>query len=237
VKDKLFRKSTYPEGFQFDSHVSQVFDDMVNRSVPYYQDILVNQVEIIKKYTGNKLAIVDLGCSTGSHLINIAMQLKDRNLTLTGIDNSSSMLDKAREKHGQYLGLQEVNWIESDLLQTDFPSADIFLCNFTLQFVKPVERRSLLSKIYHHLNPNGLLLLSEKIALPAEISLWEEFYFDYKRNNGYSELEISRKREALENVLIPWTDEQNRFEISKVGFYVENYFKWFNWSCYFCQKK
>jgi tRNA (cmo5U34)-methyltransferase len=101
----------------------------------------------------------------------------------------------------------------------------------TLQFIRPLNREKLVRDIANGLNENGCLILVEKVL--GEDSLFNrqfiKYYYDYKARVGYSELEIRQKREALENVLIPYKLLENRELLLRSGFrYVDTFFKWYN---------
>jgi tRNA (cmo5U34)-methyltransferase len=110
-------------------------------------------------------------------------------------------------------------------------NASVALMILTLQFIRPLNRERLMRDVHRGLNENGSLILVEKVL--GEDSLFNrqfiKYYYDFKRRNGYSELEIAQKREALENVLIPYKLLENRELLKSVGFrYVDVFFKWYN---------
>ena len=208
---------------------------MISRSVPLYADAQRLIPKLAEGLNHQTLKIVDLGCSTGTSLILLARSLSHANLELVGVDNSESMLEKCREK------LQALGMLESALLQHadiesfDFADASIILMNYTLQFFDLSLRPKILKQLATRLKPGGFLVLSEKVhhADPQTDELLTELYFDFKRRNGYSELEISRKRDALENVLVPLTVEENVNMLQAAGFKkVELMLKWFNFATF-----
>jgi len=178
-------------------------------------------------------SVYDLGCSTGTLLLKLAKSVdKNKGIALFGIDNSQAMLEKSRKTFRE--SPISCEFIEADLNHDlSIQNASVVVMNYTLQFVLPENRVLLLKNIYEGLLPGGSLVLIEKIksGIPALDRTFIEFHHQFKRDQGYSNLEISKKREALENVLIPWTVEENRNLIKKVGFpTVDLFFKWNNFA-------
>ena len=234
--DKLFEQNQVGSGeFAFDENVARVFDDMIIRSVPLYREVQQLIPRLANMLDHEIIKVVDLGCSTGTSLIQLSKNLFDRKMELVGVDNSDAMLDKCREKIGQHSVAHEVTLVESDIFDFAFEDTSIVLMNYTLQFVSVESRPQLLHRICQSIRPGGFLLLSEKFAhYDAEMDheLFE-FYVDYKRRNGYSELEIARKRDALENVLIPLSACDNEKLLTEAGFDdVELLLKWFNFGTF-----
>lgn len=234
--DRIFRQHKPETGaFKFDENVARVFDDMISRSIPLYADAQRLIPKLAKSLDHDPVKIVDLGCSTGTSLILLARSLQERNLQLIGVDNSACMLEKCQEKLQALDLLNSVDLVHSDIQSFDFSSASIVLMNYTLQFFDLQRRSGILKKIANRLAPGGMLIISEKVCHddPATDAMLIELYFDFKRRNGYSELEISRKRDALENVLVPQTVEQNVQMIQDSGFgQVELMLKWFNFATF-----
>lgn len=237
--DRLFSKIDPDSGtFAFDKNVAEVFDDMISRSVPLYADVQRSLPALAGLLDHDPIKVIDLGCSTGTSLIHLSAMLPQRNLQLVGIDNSQPMLDQCQQKLDS-LDLPHRIETHCDSVQSfKFADASVVLMNYTLQFVPESDRPELLRRICESIRPGGFLLISEKVAhdQPAMDSALVELYFEYKRRQGYSELEISRKRDALENVLIPLTTEQNMRLIRSAGFgQVEVLLKWFNFATFLCR--
>jgi tRNA (cmo5U34)-methyltransferase len=206
---------------------------MLARSVPMYQECQSLTVHWCAKFAQANTSVYDLGCSTGTLLLKLAQSIeKNKNISLFGIDNSQAMLEKSRKN------LKEspiaCNLIKADLNQNlSIQNASVVVMNYTLQFVLPEHRAPLLKNIRDGLVPGGSLVLIEKIksVVPDLDRTFIEFHHQFKREKGYSDLEISRKREALENVLIPWTVEENQALIKQAGFStVDLFFKWNNFA-------
>ena len=232
--DKIFRDFKPQAGdFKFDEKVACVFDDMVSRSVPLYADVQRLVPVLAGLLDHETLRVVDLGCSTGTSLIHLAQSLSKERLELIGVDNSASMLDKCEVKLKSLDLESKVELVNSSIEEFQFRDASAVLMNYTLQFV-PLERRpALLEKICASIRPGGFLLVSEKIAQSDEQlnDAMVELYFDFKRRQGYSELEISRKRDALENVLVPLELDRNIELLKNAGFgRIELALKWFNFA-------
>lgn len=223
--------------FSFDENVARVFDDMISRSVPLYADVQRSVPVLAELLDHDLLKVIDLGCSTGTSLIHLAQSLPDRNMQLIGVDNSQAMLAKCDEKLEKFQLQQKIETRLSDVRQFEFSEASIVLMNYTLQFVEVENRLGLLSRIRDSMRPGGFLLVSEKVIhhQPNVDNALVELYFEYKRRQGYSELEISRKRDALENVLVPLTVNDNMEMLHKAGFErVELLLKWFNFATFVC---
>ena len=231
MKDKLFEKPIKKQ-FEFDEDVASVFDDMLSRSVPHYEDMLNLTTAFALKYTQENSTIYDLGCSTATTLINIAKN-STTSLNLIGIDTSNAMLNRAKHKANAY-GI-DIKFIEDDIFNVDFQSSNVIISNYTLQFIRPLQREELVKKIYDSLEVGSIFIFSEKVITDNK-TLNKQFideYYDFKKTQGYSEFEISQKREALENVLIPYSYEENKKMILDAGF--SNFdciFKWVNFATF-----
>ena len=241
MKDYIFNSNNYPKHFVFDEQVSEVFDDMISRSIPFYQNLIKMQGEILQNFlkqaNQEQKIILDLGCSTGNSLIYLALLFKKFRVRFIGIDNSLEMLNKAQQKAKQYIGLPSIEWKNKTLGIDKLPIADAINFHFTLQFIDSSKRMQLIKELYEILPKKGILLLSEKIKLQTTFTYWEDFYFNFKKENGYSHLEISRKREALERVLEPWTYEENINALRECGFNcIDCYFRWYNWAAFIAIK-
>ena len=231
VRDTLFDTKAPADKFEFNDRVAEVFDDMLDRSVPFYKQVIEMTSQILERSLLTGDAVYDLGCSTGTMLLHLARTLESKNLRFVGVDNSKAMLDKALRKAEMFSLDDRIVFIQQDITQADFSGAGGVILNYTLQFIKPAVRPEFLKKIYNGLRTRGILILSEKVVtLDKEMN--EQFqgsYYQYKKRRGYSELEIANKREALENVLIPLSIGENRDMLLKAGFSrIETFFQWFN---------
>ncbi len=229
-KDSIFIKEQERQ-FQFDERIALVFDDMADRSIPFYRENMNLIVKIIDRWIKHNGTVLDLGCSTASLLLQIERELRDKNLNLIGIDNSEHMVERGRGKINAFNS--KIKIFHEDILLSEIQNSDIVIMNYTLQFIRPLYREQLLNKIFNSLSHDGILFLTEKVV-SSETKFNKnliDIYYDYKRSRGYSEYEISQKREALENVLVPYTEEENHILLKKVGFrHIENIFRWANFS-------
>lgn len=232
-KDNLFTQTGPTEKFEFNESVARVFDDMLERSVPMYRECLESAVDWCTRFARQGTHVYDLGCSTGTLMKRLTDRLPaDSGVRLVGIDNSGPMLVKAREKLAT--SPLPCKLVEADL-KGDFSltNASVVIMNYTLQFLPPERRLDLARKIFQGLNDGGLLILIEKVKsdnLKFD-KTFIEFHHAHKKAQGYSQLEIARKREALENVLTPWTVGENINLLMEAGFAsTELFFKWNNFA-------
>ena len=238
-RDSLFQVEQINGDFVFNDRVAQVFDDMLDRSVPHYQEVIRSTARILSCMVPDDSQIVDLGCSTGTTLLQLSRLLNEKKFRYIGIDNSSAMLDKARLKAELFSRQKDLHFIQGDITEVDQPETSAFLLNYTLQFIRPLNRQSFLQRIFNNLKPGGLLILSEKTIShhPGLNRRYIDIYHQFKKERGYSELEIAKKREALENVLIPCSREENRTLLQTAGFSeVEPFFQWFNFVSFLAVK-
>ena len=231
MKDRLYQVDTIPEDFDFNERVVEVFDDMLDRSIPCYKDVIKQTSRLLAAHLRTGDTVCDLGCATGTALLYFAKALADRGLGFIGIDSSPAMLAKARLKAEFYIEDDTVSFKQADITEIRRPETGAFILNYTLQFIRPVLRPALIQRLYENLRPGGLLILSEKtISEDKRLNrTFIDIHHEFKREQGYSDLEIARKREALENILIPFTAEENRELLRSAGFSpVATFFQWFN---------
>ncbi|MDX1635375.1 MAG: carboxy-S-adenosyl-L-methionine synthase CmoA [Marinobacter sp.] len=218
--DRLFAETRTPEDFRFDAAVARVFPDMIRRSVPGYTTIIPMIEVISERYAQPGSHCYDLGCSLGAATLAMRHGIPHPDCTLVGVDNSRDMIERCQH----YIALDDhplpVQLRCEDILHTDLRDASITTLNFTLQFVPPGERDRLLQRIARATRPGGALILSEKIRCEDEREQAAQtlLHHEFKRANGYSDLEISQKRSALEQVLIPETLAAHRRRLHDAGF-------------------
>ena len=239
ARDTLFENKTPAEKFEFNERVADVFDDMLDRSVPFYKQVIEMTAEILDRSLQPGDTVYDLGCSTGTTLITLARKLASFDLHFIGIDNSKAMLERALRKAEMFSLSDRIDFIEKDITEAEISGAGGVILNYTLQFIKPDTRKDFLQSIYKGLRSNGVLVLSEKV-LCRDTGLDGQFldsYHRFKKRRGYSELEIANKREALENVLIPLTIQENMELLIQAGFTrVSTFFQWFNFVSFIASK-
>lgn len=230
-KDEVFRKPKEAEDFKFGNTVVQVFDDMVTRSVPFYLEMQRMMTELAYDFAMPGTRVYDLGCSTGTTLNNLDKVLP-QDVEFIGIDNSPEMLAKCRNNFEASGITRKYELQYADLNHgVKIENASVVVMCLTLQFIRPLHREKLVEEIFRQLNDNGCLILIEKVL--GEESLFNrqfiKYYYDFKRRNNYNDMEIAQKREALENVLIPYKLMENHELLTRCGFrHVETFFKWYN---------
>jgi tRNA (cmo5U34)-methyltransferase len=239
TRDTLFQQDVRPEDFEFNDRVVEVFDDMLDRSIPYYKEVIVSTSRLLDAFLHTGDTVYDLGCATGSTLLELSRLLPDKGLDFIGIDNSAPMLEKARLKTELFSKQLAISFQQEDITSLAYSEAGAFILNYTLQFIRPLKRAEFIRNLFGSLRPGGVLILSEKIIL-HDRGLNREYidiYHQFKKSRGYSELEIAKKREALENVLIPFSIEENLTLLKNAGFAsVAPFSQWFNFASFVAVK-
>jgi len=204
-QDKIFAKQQQVVDFAFDDMVADVFPDMIRRSVPGYETVISLLGVLAKKYAQNNTSVYDLGSSLGAATLSMHRQTRTLNLKHICIDNSDAMVKRCQSRLARHMPDAELEVLCENIENTEIENASLVVVNFTLQFLKPEARLKLLQKIYEGLLPEGVLVLSEKLIFENSIEdeLQVDWHHTFKRANGYSDMEVSQKRAALENVMIP----------------------------------
>lgn len=232
MKDQLFAAPIQQLGdFCFDEKVVEVFPDMIQRSVPGYSNIISAIGMMTARFVQPNSNLYDLGCSRGAATQIMRKNVPYADCRIIGIDNSEPMVERCRQHLGAFKSEVPVEILLGDVMDCEIQNASVVVLNFVLMFIDPELRMALLRKIYAGLNPGGILILSEKFRFDDdEISkLLVELHLDFKRANGYSELEISQKRTMLENVLRSDTVESHQQRLKEAGFdHVDLWFQCFN---------
>lgn len=220
--DRLYQGDQAPiGGFRFDQQVARVFPDMIRRSVPGYAMMLDMIRLLTARFAQPASTLYDLGCALGASTLAMRAGLDATDgCKLVGVDNSQDMLDQAQRILATEPHPQPVSFVCADVCDLALQPCSVVTLHFTLQFVPPAQRVSLLQGIYRALLPGGALILSEKTLAPDAgdsqlLSTWHEAF---KADQGYSSLEIARKRSALESVLIPESLETHRQRLLQAGF-------------------
>jgi tRNA (cmo5U34)-methyltransferase len=218
-KDRIYTLSD-ARSFAFGDEVASVFDDMISRSVPCYLESQILISSLASKYYKPGTTIYDLGCSTGTSLALIAKRLHSLSPSLVGVDSSGPMLHKAEEKLRRLEVFDLVELEQCHIEEVNFKATSLALLNYTLQFLDLDTRKSLLKRLYQAMVPGGALLLSEKTRLvdSDEADIVRPLHEDFKRQNGYSDSEIARKRESLKGVLVSLSPEENEAMLYRAGF-------------------
>ena len=239
TRDDLYAK---PRGmivdFSFDESVVKVFPDMIRRSVPGYSTIITLIGLLAEQYAQPGTACYDLGCSLGASTLSMRERIAADH-HIIAVDNSPAMIESCRKNIGNEPGVAQVSFVCDDIQNVKIENASVVVLNFTLQFIAPELRLPVLQGIHDGLHPGGILILSEKLSFPDhdEQALLEDMHLAFKRANGYSELEISQKRSALEKVLLPETREQHLERLRQAGFaHSHVWFQSFNFASFIAVK-
>jgi len=239
-KDDLFAKPQ-PQlvDFAFTDAVADVFPDMIRRSVPGYDTVIALLGVLARQYAQAGSRVYDLGSSLGAATLSMAQQLRDRPIDFICVDNSSAMTQRCQQVLKRHIPNASVSVICDDIQSITIENASLVVINFTLQFLAPEQRLGLLQHIYSGLRSGGALVLSEKLEFTdkAKQQQFTDLHYEFKRANGYSELEISQKRSALENVLIPDSLEVHKKRLTQAGFQqVSQWFQCLNFASFLAVK-
>jgi tRNA (cmo5U34)-methyltransferase len=235
-RDQVFRDPQKQiVDFAFDDKVADVFPDMIRRSVPGYETVIpltgLLAARHLQTTPGAPARAYDLGCSLGATTLALLGQLAIESCEVVAVDNAPSMIERARSNVDD----PRVRFVCADVRALDFGPAGVVTMNYVLQFLPPEDRLPLLRRLREALAPEGLLILSEKIRFEdaEEDAFYDAAHLDYKRANGYSELEISQKRTALENVMIIDTEAAHRARFRQAGFSrVRQWYRCLNWTSF-----
>lgn len=235
-KDQLFANPLEDvSGFEFNKAVAAVFPDMIQRSVPGYASVIAMSGFLAQRFAQPGSVVVDLGCSLGATTLSMANALDAVGIhcDLLAVDNSPAMLAQARDILARENVLHRVQLQEADIVDIEVANASLIALNYTLQFIAVEHRTALLKRCADGMNSGGVLILSEKIAFGdgSVNELFSDLHHDFKRSKGYSDLEISQKRAALENVLQPETLATHTQRLQQAGFSrVELWFQCLNFA-------
>jgi methyltransferase, putative len=234
TRDELFaRPLGKVSDFVFDEKVVKAFPDMIKRSVPGYETIIAMTGALADKYIQQGTNCYDLGCSLGASTLAICRHCSDRDFNMIGVDTSAPMIVQCQSMLDSLSVNNNIRLICDDANNIDIENASMVVLNFTLQFIPREQRNALIKKIYDGLVPGGILVLSEKVQFSDRHldELMIDLYYGFKAANGYSELEISQKRTALENVLLPETLDTHKNRLKSCGFsWVDVWFQCFNFA-------
>lgn len=225
--------------FTFDERVANVFPDMINRSVPGYAHIVHGIGRLTARYAQANTVLYDLGCSLGASTLAMKQNTAVPNCQIIGLDNSAAMVERCQNHVDAFRGETPVEIRLADITQINYQPCSVIVLNFTLQFIAPEQREALLQQLYSALVPGGLLILSEKIRDEDQVvnELLVDLHHEFKRDNGYSELEISQKRAAIENVMRLNSLQEHIDRLQRVGFsHIQNWYRCFNFTSIFAIK-
>jgi tRNA (cmo5U34)-methyltransferase len=227
-RDELFAKTrAVTAGFRFDEQVVKVFPDMIARSVPGYELVVPMIGLLARRYAQDDSRIYDLGCSLGAASLAMARAVAQPGVEIIAVDNANAMIERLENLLQSDTGRTPVRAQLGDILEEPVKDASVVVLNFTLQFVERGRRQTLLQHIYDGMRADGALIISEKICFDdvGEQADQTDWHHDFKRTQGYSELEIARKRNALEKVLVPDSEAAHLKRMLAAGF--RNARRWF----------
>ncbi|AIY65251.1 carboxy-S-adenosyl-L-methionine synthase CmoA [Pseudoalteromonas piratica] len=219
-KDNIYASQQAVKDFTFDERVVEVFPDMIQRSVPGYATIVSTMGKLAGQYAQNNSNLYDLGSSLGAVTLSMRRNIDKQNCQIIAVDNSAAMVERCKLHLEGFRSDVPVTVELADINEIEINNASVVALNFTLQFIPQPQRFALLEKVYQGLKPGGVLLLSEKVKGENTLvdDLLIDLHHDFKRANGYSELEISQKRSAIENVMRPETLNAHFERLSDIGF-------------------
>jgi len=233
-EDRIYAgKQAEIQGFRFDDRVTKVFADMIQRSVPGYALTLQMIAVIAAQYAQKGSHLYDLGCSLGAATLSLRHGIQNSDCQIIAVDNSSAMLTQCQQYIDADSAPTPVHLQHADIQDIELENASVVVLNFTLQFIPIDERATLLQRIFNALRPGGVLVLSEKVSFDTlgKNERLIELHEGFKRSQGYSELEVSQKRQALENVLIPETLSCHHQRLQQAGFSdSQTWFQCFNFA-------
>lgn len=240
-KDTIYESpQSYIRPFVFDAEVTRVFTDMINRSVPGYQTVLEILGVITREHAIPGSRLYDLGCSRGSSSLAIYNNIIVADAQLVSVDSSAAMVKAAKKLFVSTSNDILVEILCQDIRETTLQAASLICLNLTLQFIPASERLPLIKKCYKALLPGGVIVLFEKVVSSGiqQETIRNELHHAFKRANGYSGLEISQKRAALEETLIPETEQQHIDRLRLAGFgTIEQFFHCLNFSAFMAIKE
>jgi tRNA (cmo5U34)-methyltransferase len=222
--------------FAFNKDVVAVFPDMIRRSVPGYETIIPMTGLIAATHLGDSGTAYDLGCSLGASTLAVLQQSQEQNIRVVGVDNSAAMIEGAIAQ----ITDTRATFQCADLLSTSVSGAKVIILNFVAQFLAPDERLDLFTRLHEQMHPDGLLIVSEKVRSPDPViqTIFDDTHLDWKRANGYSELEVSQKRQALENVMKVDTEAMQLQRFAAAGFTTsKQWYRCLNWASFLVYKQ
>lgn len=234
IRDDIYANHDDPAApFEFSDKVVRVFPDMIERSVPGYRQLLELTPLMVARAVQPDTHIYDLGCSLGAATLAARRAVQVQGVKIIAVDKAPDMVTRCREIIAADNSRVPVDIIEGDACQVPIHKASVVMMYFTLQFIPAEQRDGLIARIAEGMVPGGVLLLAEKLAFePDSTQQWlDTHHHDFKRSQGYSDLEIARKRQALENVLIPETRDDHHRRLKQAGFSeVIDWFQCFNFT-------
>lgn len=239
-KDRLFSSPKSVKPFEFNSDVALVFDDMAKRSIPFYEETQARIFNMLSRLPKTPRHIYDLGTSTGALLFALAERFSDPAISYIGIDNSEPMIHRAKQKQAAQNLQGSFEFRRENVLETHLDAADVIVVNYVLQFLPMTEREAFLRRLQEALPDGGVLILSEKTQSKGTqtAQIFSDCHDEFRKRNHYSNLEISQKRRALENVMQPVSLQENLSLLQAAGFkHPEPFLVWQNFASIICVKE
>ena len=220
-RDNIFKAGNFNDlPFSFNEEVTEVFEDMIDRSVPGYKSSLKLIENLGNSYFQNNSSCYDLGCSLGASTLSLLKSIKKKDGRIYAVDSSKDMIISCKSNFKDSIDSNKVNFINQGLETIQITDASVVVINFVLQFIDSSKREGLLEKIFLGMKKNGLMILSEKTHFDNKYrnQTLLNLHHDFKFKNGYTKMEIARKRDALEGVLVTDLEKQHHQRLSEVGF-------------------
>lgn len=222
--DKIYDRLGGDKPFRFNDDVAKVFPDMLRRSIPGYSATIEAIGSLAARYVQQNTNCYDLGCSLGAASLAMRQGIAAAGCRVIAVDTAPAMIERCREviaeDDRQFSPPTSIDVVAADIRDIEIKNASMVVLNYTLQFLAMDDRDAMMRSIHNGLNDGGLLVLSEKVVdeNAAMEQLLVDLHHEHKRRNDYSALEVSRKRAALEDVLIPETVAAHRDRLAKAGF-------------------
>jgi tRNA (cmo5U34)-methyltransferase len=220
-EDRLFASECTDDGpFEFNEAVAAVFPDMLKRSIPGYAASIVTIGSLARRYVRPDTRCFDLGCSLGAATLAIRHNISEPGCRIQAIDSSSAMIKRCRKIIADDDATVPVDVIGGDVRDADIRNASMIVMNYTLHFLPTADRDEMVARICQGMNDGGVFVLSEKIKDDDDQieNLLVDLHHEQKKRNAYSDSEITRKRTAIENVLVPESLATHRERLSDAGF-------------------
>ncbi|MXW54548.1 MAG: carboxy-S-adenosyl-L-methionine synthase CmoA [Gammaproteobacteria bacterium] len=224
LRDQIYRaKQPKVDRFEFNSQVVSVFPDMIRRSIPGYDTIIHLSGVLAAQYLTPGSRCYDLGCSLGATTASVLDSIGEMPVNIESVDASGPMIEEASNR----ITDSRVHFQQADIRKVSFRPASVVILNFVLQFLPPEDRFTLLNTVRNTMNPDGLLIISEKVEFTEE---FDEIHTEFKRSNSYSDLEIAQKRQALERVMQIDSEHTHLNRLYEAGFRrPRRWFQCLNW--------
>jgi tRNA (cmo5U34)-methyltransferase len=193
------------------------FDSHILQSVPHCQEQREYIAALSKFFLYPGSQAYEIGVSTGGLAQAVLTKMPERNFSYIGLDLESEMVEQAQARlHGD----KRFQAIHTNASDYDFAPASLIISYYTLQFVPPDQRMTLLKRLYQALTPGGALILYEKtLAENAQLQdMLNQLYLDFKADHGLSADAILNKALALRGVSLPLTLAQNKSQLELAGF-------------------